>query len=381
MAITTELQRIIDAKADIKASIEAKGVSIPSNATIDDYSQYVDAISGGDGVDWKAMFTGLVDGSLSGDVTIPDGVKQVAASYKFQNCGMTSVVLPESCASLGNYAFDNNGSLAAISMPSVAKVANGIFRNCSSLATVTFPVCCYSIGTNALQGCSGLQSVKVEAVSPPTDGTPASCFGDTNYTFPIYVPSIAVDIYKAAFPNYASRMVADPDEVDPYATAVKVYFTTTEANTQISCMAPGSQTSKTVVSLDGAPAVRGSVPTTVPTAGDHVLYFFPQYGGSGSAWLLYGSYSCRVVIDGVSSTKKIDIPSFVNYIGEHTFRNIASLETINCYATTPPSITRLTFFNTFATLHVPHGSKAAYAADEFWLAVASNDTDNIIEDL
>lgn len=45
MDVTTEISRINKAKADIRNSIQNKGVTVPSSAKIDEYSQYIDAIS------------------------------------------------------------------------------------------------------------------------------------------------------------------------------------------------------------------------------------------------------------------------------------------------------------------------------------------------
>lgn len=47
MSIASEISRLQQAKADLKSSIEAKGVTVSSSATLDDYPDYVDAISGG----------------------------------------------------------------------------------------------------------------------------------------------------------------------------------------------------------------------------------------------------------------------------------------------------------------------------------------------
>lgn len=47
--ISTELNRIIGAKDAIRASIIGKGVQVPSSATIDDYSAYIDLIQQGSG--------------------------------------------------------------------------------------------------------------------------------------------------------------------------------------------------------------------------------------------------------------------------------------------------------------------------------------------
>lgn len=49
MSISTEITRLQNAKASIKSSIEAKGVSVPSSAKLDSYSGYVDQITGGGG--------------------------------------------------------------------------------------------------------------------------------------------------------------------------------------------------------------------------------------------------------------------------------------------------------------------------------------------
>lgn len=47
MTIASEITRLQWAKADIKTSIENKGVTVPSNAKLDDYSNYVDQITQG----------------------------------------------------------------------------------------------------------------------------------------------------------------------------------------------------------------------------------------------------------------------------------------------------------------------------------------------
>jgi hypothetical protein len=66
MSVATELQRIIDAKADLKTAIEAKGVTVSSSALIDDYADYVDAIpsGGGGAVEEKLLNFYDYDGTL-----------------------------------------------------------------------------------------------------------------------------------------------------------------------------------------------------------------------------------------------------------------------------------------------------------------------------
>lgn len=47
MSIATEISRLQTAKADLKTSIENKGVTVPSATTLDGYAALVDQISGG----------------------------------------------------------------------------------------------------------------------------------------------------------------------------------------------------------------------------------------------------------------------------------------------------------------------------------------------
>ena len=61
MSIASEISRIQQAKADIKTAIEAKGVTVPSSATIDTYDDYVSQISGGGGVEPTYRWTNSGD--------------------------------------------------------------------------------------------------------------------------------------------------------------------------------------------------------------------------------------------------------------------------------------------------------------------------------
>ena len=47
MSIASEIERLINAKVDIKLSIENKGVDVADDATLDDYSDYIDNITTG----------------------------------------------------------------------------------------------------------------------------------------------------------------------------------------------------------------------------------------------------------------------------------------------------------------------------------------------
>ena len=56
MAISDEITRLQQAKADLKTAIEGKGVTVPSNATLDDYADLVDSIEAGGGYEENVWY-------------------------------------------------------------------------------------------------------------------------------------------------------------------------------------------------------------------------------------------------------------------------------------------------------------------------------------
>jgi hypothetical protein len=265
MSIAIEIQRLNTAKADIKAAIEAKGVTVPSNATIDTYDDYVSQISGGGGstADTEAL-KGVIDKSLTSIVipsgatkignnifsscsnltacTIPNSVTSIGG-YAFSSCsGLISIEIPSGVTTIGDYAFYYCTSLTSITMPnsvttigfttfrncksltrlnsdvdgvaniptSITSIAQNLFFDCGSLTSINIPASVTSIGNNAFANCYSLTSVTCNATTPPTLGS--TTFSSTNNCL-IYVPAASVDTYKAAnnWSKLASRIQAIPN--------------------------------------------------------------------------------------------------------------------------------------------------------------------------
>ena len=123
MSIATEISRIQSAKADIKTAIEAKGVTVPSSATIDTYDDYVSQISGG-----------------GGGIPMPSNL---------------------SAATLNDY-----GSLTSASIKSgVTIISNSAFRYCDRLRSVTVnAVTPPELGSDAFYGSTCPIYVPAESV-------------------------------------------------------------------------------------------------------------------------------------------------------------------------------------------------------------------------
>ena len=219
--IVQNLDRIISAKTDIKSAIEAKGVTVPSSATIDTYSTYVSQISGGGGGSSSAdtALKEIIDRSIT-SIEIPSGVTSIG-DYCFYGCGsLSSITIPSGVTSIGDYCFSNCSSLkrlnsdtdGVVNIPSsVTSIARDSFYYCSSILSIYISNTVTNIGIRAFASCNHLTSVTIEATTPPTLAH-INAFSNTN-DCPIYVPSGSVETYKAAsnWSTYASRIQAIPN--------------------------------------------------------------------------------------------------------------------------------------------------------------------------
>ena len=130
-------------------------------------------------------------------VTIPNSVTSIG-DYAFSYCSsLTSITIPESVTSIGDWAFYGCSSLTSVTIPnSVTSIGDRAFYGCSSLTSVTIPNSVTSIGNYAFAYCSGLSSITCEATTPPTLGN--YTFYQVSTSIPVYVPCGCVSAYKAA---------------------------------------------------------------------------------------------------------------------------------------------------------------------------------------
>ena len=75
MSIASEIERLQGAKAEIKTSIENKGVTVSSDAKLDDYSDYIDSIASGG--------TDTSDATLSNSYELLSGITAYSKGAKY----------------------------------------------------------------------------------------------------------------------------------------------------------------------------------------------------------------------------------------------------------------------------------------------------------
>lgn len=115
--------------------------------------------------------------NISGPVSVPEGVIEIA-ERSFAHCvGVTSVSLPSSVTEIGRQAFYNCAALGEVGMPaSVTKIGASAFEECDSLAAFSIPDSVTEVGEKAFFNCDRLRMMYIgSALDRIGDGAFAGC--------------------------------------------------------------------------------------------------------------------------------------------------------------------------------------------------------------
>ena len=176
-------------------------------------------------------------------ITIPNSVTSIG-DYAFKNCNITSITIPNSVTSIGEKVFMDNLRLTSIIVEKdnpkydsrdncnaiIETSSNKLILGCkntvipnsvtsigdyaffgSNLTSITIPNSVKSIGDYAFFD-SDLTSITFKRTSPPEFGK--EVFYIVNTSIPIYVPSISIDAYKEALKDFGfSNIQANPKQL------------------------------------------------------------------------------------------------------------------------------------------------------------------------
>lgn len=230
MSIATEITRLQTAKADLKTSIEGKGVTVPSATKIDGYADLVGSIpSGGGGYTVEEIFQGdepsgvvsfvatknLLGYAISGRRNLTELTIDLSGDYNLsgryaitENSALQKLVLQysettEASSILYDYGVSGNSALATLILRGKYRSSGQSgFRGNSRLALVDLETASDSIsafGNNSFYGSNNLKTLiirknSVQAVSSQTfDGSGIKSSGAT-----VYVPSSLISEYQTA---------------------------------------------------------------------------------------------------------------------------------------------------------------------------------------
>lgn len=346
-------------------------------------------------------------------VVIPKKIEYEGRTYKVTSLGInafsdcihvTSITIPSSVSSMGNYGFAVCESLSKFSVAknnpyfadiegvlfnknkdtllaypnskaeryvipsSVVAIYEGAFCSRNALRSLTIPESVRYIGRGALSGCEYLSEVFCLGKIPPTIGfyrigyLPGCIF---------YVPKSTGKIYSSA-PGWAHSTlncinIIEKGTVTAYKVTLKVAGTLS--------VVIGRDNLNKVIKLSISGPLNG---TDIKI----IRYKLPllRILDLGDADIVSGgeNYSNMndTTIDNVIGDNMFDyipywesivLPKSLTRIGEHAISHGARLQSITLLTKTPPVLALSSFMlNSVCKLHVPKGCDAAYAKDSRW---------------
>ena len=338
----------------------------------------------------------------TGEYTVEEGTT-VIASDAFKRCNMlSSVVLPSTVTTFaGSSTFEECSALATVNIPEgVTSLGFYMFSGCSSLRYIELPSSVASLGSYCFGECSSVESVICRSTTPPEAN--GSTFAGVSDTVPVYVPSASLARYREAdgwssFSNYHG--IND----DPQSCVIA----------SGTCGVDGDNLtwvfdcdSTLTISGKGRMAFYGEGAPYTPWKGymndikklvveDSVTYISDYTClraeklkeviiGEGVTRIGHGAFcTCnnleRVLLPSTVDTieeqtfqscvklKYIELPAPMKYIGGWAFY-YCYLDSIKCYATTPPVLADNAFegVSTSTPVFVPDISLSTYRKADVW---------------
>ena len=271
-------------------------------------------------------------------------VKGRKLCHAFEGCSnLTSVSIPESVTTIGEYAFSGCSSLTSVTIPnSVTTINREAFRGCSNLTSVTIPNSVTIIGYGAFYGCSGLTSITIpESVTSINEWAFEGCKSLTSVTIPNSVTSILTGEFQGC------------TGVTSWSIPSSVRFISDGG-----VFATDNVTTITVDQNNPVYDSRNNCNAIIETATNKLVL------GCGSTVIPEDVTIIGVSALGGGSLYMLDIPENIIQIENNAIDWCWNLKTVVCHWNEPISFAQHVFEHNGdqCALYVPAGTKDAYIA-------------------
>ena len=126
------------------------------------------------------------------EVTISNGVKEIAKGAFYECVDLTSVTIPSSVTTIGSNSFEYCNNLSSIKIPyGVTSIGDCTFLGCTSLKILTIPSSVTQLGLGCFQN-SGIETMFITL----------ELWGDTKANNPDAFADLNEDVYQILKTNY-----------------------------------------------------------------------------------------------------------------------------------------------------------------------------------
>lgn len=338
----------------------------------------------------NAFYNSSIGGKISlTSVTLPLSITSIG-NYAFQNCnGLTGALnIPSLVTNIGYVAFYFCTKLTSVNLPASLTTIGGQAFNGCTITSITIPTAVSTIGNGAFTYCNNLTGITVQSGNHNFSDLDGVLFNKNQSTLIQYpngktassysIPTTVTFIGDYSF-RHSNKLITItiPSSVtsigiDPFSNCTKLTAINVESSNLYYSSLDGvlfnKNQSMLIQYLNGKSKVSYRIPETVTLIGNYAFYFcsnltsitIPSYVSSIGSNAFYAS--------GLTS---VTIPASVATIGTYAFGYCTGLTSIYAYASTPVylSSTSSVFYNvnkTTCTIYVPNGSKSLYQAAYQW---------------
>ena len=274
-------------------------------------------------------------------ITIPDSVTSIG-DYALRYCSnLTSITIPDSVTTIGNYAFSGCSNLMSATIgSSVTSIGSEAFYNCSSLTSINIPDSVTSIGEGAFYYCRSLTSV---TIGKGVTSIGKQAFRNCSNLADVYITDIAA--WCAI--EFDDRPLISEYATNPLVSAENLYL---NGELVTDLIIPDSVTSINAFAFEGCDSLTSiTIPDSVTSIGYSAFFDCSNlnavYITDIAAWcgISFKNYSANplyyahdLYLNGELVTELV-IPDGVTSIGASAFEGCSSLTSI----TIPDSVTKI----------------------------------------